>query len=169
MESVHPLFGPNGRDWAGQQLADAGQDDTPVGALVMHVVDELRTLAYQGEPDEVEAAMPVLAQLVLGKPLGEEHWSAKAWELAQYIWRPAMPNSLSVGDPVRVKMDGYPDDDPMSAINGREGVISGIRHGVLVAFFEDAYGPATDGIGIRIETERLEQKLMINREQEEGA
>ena len=168
MEQQHPLLGPHGRDWAGQQLDDAGYADSTVGSMVLSIIDDLRVFDYKGLGDDVNAALPLLAQLLLGKPLSDEHWSAKAWAAAQYVWRPAMPNSLSVGDPVRIKMDGYPDDDPMRAINGREGVIAGIRHGVLVAFMEDSYGPATSSMGVRIEVERLEQKLMVNRRRRAG-
>jgi hypothetical protein len=164
MEQQHPLLEPHGADWVRDQLAQAGYTDSTVGMMVTQILDDLRVLATKGLPGDVETALPLIAQLAAGKPLNEEHWSAKAWELASYVWRPALPNSLGVGDPVRVRTDGYPADDPMSAINGREGVVSGIRHGVLVAFPEDSYGPATQGIGLRIETELLEQKLMINRE-----
>jgi len=167
MEQRHLVLEAGGRDWVTQQLADAGYTDTTVGTMVLQVVDDLRVYAHKGLPADVEAALPILAQLLRGLPLNDEHWSAKAWEMAQFTWRAAMPNSLAVGDPVRVKADGYPSDDPMSAINGREGTISGIRNGVLVYFPLDSYGPATPTMGVRIETERLEQKMKINRNREQ--
>jgi len=108
------------------------------------------------DPEGTESAMPVAAQLLAGKPLGEEFWSEKKRATATHVWRPILPNSLHAGDVVRVKQDAY--TGPRAAVNGKVGTVAAIRGGIVVHYEGHALG-----MGDRHATDKLERQIPIRR------
>jgi hypothetical protein len=108
-------------------------------------------------PEQTAAAMPIVAQLMSGQPLGEEFWSEKKMATATFVWRPVLPNSLAPGDIVRVRHDAY--EGMRAAVNGKTGRVAAIRGGVLVNY-DDAQGLS---MGDRHAADKLERQIPIRR------
>jgi hypothetical protein len=109
------------------------------------------------DPEPVNAAMPVLAQLIRGRPLTEEMWAPDKRAALRYRWVQVLPRSLSPGDRVRVKTDAYTGDQ--AADNGRTGYVAGLRNGVVVSY-DDEGGR---GMGHRHPPDKLERQVPITR------
>jgi hypothetical protein len=108
------------------------------------------------DPERTADAMPIVAQLMAGQPLGEEHWSPKKRDTATHVWRPVLPNSLHAGDVVRIKVDAY--TGPRAAVNGKVGTVAAIRGGIVVS-----YEGQQLGMGDRHTTDKLERQIPIRR------
>jgi hypothetical protein len=109
------------------------------------------------EPERTASAMPVLAQLLQGKPLGEEFWTEEKWASASFVWRPILPNSLTPGELVRVKVDAY--DDERAVLNGKVGRVSALRGGMIINY-DDEQGST---MGDRHPLDKLERQIPIRR------
>lgn len=100
--------------------------------------------------------MPVLAQLIRGRPLTEELWSEAKRDARTFTWAMVLPNSLHQGDRVRVRTDAY--DGVMAAHNGRTGHVSALRGGVVVT-----YDGENMTMGSRHQPEMLQRQVPIRR------
>jgi hypothetical protein len=156
MGSRNAFFTPGGRDWAGQQLRDAGWGTDEDGVVVWftnRVLDSVVTL--QGVTDDnIDKALPIITELINGRALTEEHWSPakRAAEADKYHWIPVSPRQLNRDDVVRVKADAY-NGEMGIAHNGRVGRVADIRNGVIVAY------DGVAGMGSRHDIEHLEQRI----------
>jgi hypothetical protein len=103
------------------------------------------------------AAMPIIAQLLQGKPLTEEFWSPEKLEARTYTWARILPNSLTPGDVVRVRHDAY--TGTAASHNGKLGYVSALRGGVIVVY-TDKEGRGV-GMGTRHEASALERQVPI--------
>jgi hypothetical protein len=156
VEQRHPLFGPGGLAWARAQLKEAGYEDSNVAHLTRKVYE---TLIPYGEADyeRTAEAMPVIAQLLLGRPLTEEFWSEEKKAARTFTWATILPNSLKPGEVVRVRHDAY--TDKAAAHNGKVGYVSALRGGVIVVY-TDGTGSGS-GMGTRHEASKLERQVPI--------
>jgi hypothetical protein len=156
VEQRHPLFGPGGLAWARAQLKEAGYEDSNAAHLTRKVYE---TLIPYGEADyeRTVAAMPIIAQLLLGKPLTEEFWSEEKRAARTHTWAPILPRSLIQGDRVRVRVDAY--EGSMAAHNGLVGRVAALRGGVVVAY-ENVRGSGM-GMGVRHPVDKLERQVPI--------
>lgn len=127
----------------------------------MRKVHEALTPYIEADHGRTVDAMPVLAQLLQGKPLGEEFWTVEKRDTATHVWRPIMPNSLHAGDVVRIKHDAY--TGARAAVNGRTGRVAAIRGGIIVTY-DDSPGL---GMGDRHMPDKLERQLPIRRTSKE--
>jgi hypothetical protein len=109
------------------------------------------TLAPYADADAEQAgeAMAVVAQLIQGKPLGEEFWTTEKKRTATHVWRPAQVRGVHVGDTVRIKA------------NQRVGKVSALRGGVIVML--DNVVSKSTSMGIRYTIDELEVQIPIPR------
>ena len=101
--------------------------------------------------------MPVIAQLLLGKPLTEEFWSEEKLTTRTHTWARILPNSLTPGDVVRVRHDAY--TGTAAVHNGKLGYVSALRGGVIVVYTDE--GGHGTGLGTRHEASKLERQVPI--------
>jgi hypothetical protein len=101
--------------------------------------------------------MPVIAQLLLGKPLTEEFWSEEKLAARSHTWARILPNSLTPGDVVRVRHDAY--TGKAAQHNGKLGYVSALRGGVIVVYTDE--GGRGVGLGTRLEASKLERQVPI--------
>lgn len=106
-------------------------------------------------PEETALAVPLLSKLIVGEQLTEDDWS-EAKKAEGFVWRPVVPQSLQVGDVVRVRLDAYADSD-RSAHNGRQGKVSAIRNGVYVLY--DGGDPKVTQMGVRHDPRHIERRV----------
>ena len=111
------------------------------------------------DPERTAAAMPVIAQLLLGKPLTEEFWEPGKLAARTHTWVPVLARAVHPGDVVRVRHDAYDDADPMAPHNGRKGRVTALRNGVLVVYD----GAAHASMGVRHPPNKLELQVPIRR------
>lgn len=157
MEQRHPFFGPDGLDWARAQLAEAGYEQSTAAHLTRKVHELLAPYVEAG-PETVLAVLPVIAQLLQGKPLSEEFWSEQKRATATYVWRPITVRGVHVGDTVRVKDDAY-EGHVGRLHNGQVGTVSALRNGVVVRYTNVA-GPSTT-MGVRHPPDKLEVQVPV--------
>ena len=119
------------------------------------VHETLAPYAHQ-DPLPVEDAMPVLAQLIRGRPLTEDQWAPEKRDARTHTWAPVLPRSLRQGDRVRVKRDAY--DGVKAAHNGRTGYVSAIRGDIIVS-----YDGESMSMGSHHRPEMLERQVPIQR------
>jgi hypothetical protein len=158
VEPGHPFLGPGGLDWAREQLAEAGWSETNVAHLTRKVHETLAPYAAADLERTVEA-MPVIAELLLGRELTEEMWEPGKHAARTHTWVPGRARGIHPGDVVRVRRDAYPGGDAMAAHNGRQGRVSALRNGVMVVY--DGAPRAT--MGIRHPPDKLEVQVPIRR------
>lgn len=154
MDQENAFLHTDGLDWAGEQLAEAGHQHSLVAHLTRKVHETLIRYA-EASPEEAAAAMPVLAQLIQGRMLGEEFWTEEKRFARTYTWIPIPPNSLHPGDVVRVKLDAYTGE--MAQHNGKRGRVAALRGGVIVSY-DDESGSGTR-MGVRHPSEKLERRI----------
>jgi hypothetical protein len=126
---------------------------------VRKVYETIR-LYSEVEPEKVAAAMPLIARLLLGKPLDErEYWSQARRDEQHWDWVPALPRSVGPGSTVRVRLDANGQNDPRRVHNGRVGVIVGIRRDVIVSYSDN---PSQGlGVGQHHELNKLERQVPV--------
>jgi hypothetical protein len=113
----------------------------------------------EGDTERTMTALPVIAQLLLGKPLTEEMWEPGKKQARTHTWIPVQARGIYPGDVVRVRADAYPGDDPMAQHNGKQGTVAALRNGVMVAY--DGAPHAT--MGVRHPLDKLEVRVPIRR------
>jgi hypothetical protein len=119
-------------------------------------VHELLAPYAHQDPEPVEAALPVIVELLQGRELTEELWSARKRGERTHTWVAVLPRSLRQGDRVRVKRDAY--DGARAAHNGRTGHVSAIRGDIIVSY--DGEGMS---MGAHHQPEMLERQVPIER------
>lgn len=136
MAIEHSVYTSEWRDWANQQLTDAGYSD-PSASATRFVIDKILDAASEiFASDEVVTAATVTAISLLGsEALTAERWTPKkrAEEAdANALWIPVTPGmSITSGMTVRVKADAY-SDDVGRLHNGRAGKVVGVRRGMVL-------------------------------------
>jgi hypothetical protein len=111
--------------WAVDQMTTAGMSETD-----KKQVQELLEVYWKNENTEVLKAFTSLAQ---DTPLvAEDEDNGK--------WLDAKPGNVYVRDIVRVKEFAYPVNDHRNSANGREGVVVGIRYGIVSVHYTDGPG-----------------------------
>ena len=156
MEQPNPFLGTAGLDWAREQLKEAGYEQSHVAHLVRKMHEALNPYAI-ADPEGTASAMPIVARLMVGLPLGEAQWSERKRATATFVWREVLPNSLSPGDIVRVKPDAY--TDQRAAVNGKVGTVTALRGGVVVRY----EGQRALTMGDRHAPDKLERQVPIRR------
>ena len=122
----------------------------------MRKVHETIQLYADVEPEKVAAAMPLIARLLVGKPLDErEYWSEDKRTEQQWDWVPVLPRTIGPGSTVRVKLDAYGGNDPRSGHNGKIGVVAAIRRDVVVNYTGET------GVGWHHEMNQLERQMPL--------
>jgi hypothetical protein len=108
-----------------------------------------------GDVSDITRSSLVLATLLMGKEIPEAWWAQSKKDSRTFTWVTAMPRALHPGDVVRVKTDAYVPNHPLHAHNGREGVVTAIRGGIVVSYAKSA------GLGTRHEHIRLEKQVPV--------
>jgi hypothetical protein len=121
----------------------------------------LETLApyVAADPQQVAEAMPVVAQLIQGKLLGEEFWTEEKKQTATHVWRPVQVRGIHVGDTVRIRHDAF--TGRQSVLNGRTGKVAALRGGIIVMY--DDVVDKSKSLGARHTAEELEVQIAIPR------
>ncbi len=111
--------------WAVEQMTavEMSEDDK-------RVVQELLEIYWKNENPTVLKVFTDLAQDV---PLVDE-------DEDNGKWLDAKPGNVYVRDIVRVKEFAYPVNDHRRSANGREGVVVGIRYGIVSVHYTDGPG-----------------------------
>jgi len=158
VEQRNAFFEPDGLDWARLQLKEAGYEQSTAAHLVRKVHEALAPYVHQ-DIEHTLPAMPVIAQLLQGKPLTEELWEPEKRAARTYTWVPVMARGVYPGHTVRVKQDAYGPQNPLASHNGRKGTVSALRGGVIVVY-EGASGAS---MGTRHPPDKLEVQVPIQR------
>jgi hypothetical protein len=111
--------------------------------------------------DAVLDMLPALAQLIQGKPLGEEFWTDEKKRTATYVWRPVQVRGVNVGDTVRIKHDAFTGKE--AALNGKTGKVTAIRNGIIVMYDDVADKSTSTSLGFRHTLDELEVQIAIPR------
>lgn len=136
MAIEHSVYTSDWRDWADQQLTDAGYSDASASAT-RYMIDKILDAASEiFASDEVITAATVTAVALLGsEALTEERWTPEKRAedaAANAVWVPVSPGmSLTAGMTVRVKAGAYSDNTGRPH-NGKVGKLVGIRRGMAL-------------------------------------
>ena len=147
MAIEHSVYTSDWRDWATQQLTDAGYDD-PSASATRFVIDKILDAAAEiFASDEVVTAATVTAiSLLSNEALTAERWAPKKRaeeDAANARWVPVSPGMpITSGMTVRVKADAYSDVVGRTH-NGKSGKVVGVRRGMaLVQYTGEPTGSA---------------------------
>jgi hypothetical protein len=158
VEHRNPFLSAGGLDWAREQLKEAGYDQTTAAHLTRKVLETLAPYIV-ADPEQVAEAMPVVAQLIQGKPLGEDLWTEEKKRTATHVWRPVQVRGVHVGDTVRIKHDAFQGRE--AVLNGRTGKVTALRGGIIVMY--DDVVDKSKSLGARHTAGELEVQIAIPR------
>lgn len=125
------------REWAINQLDEAGVTDPLVRAEVGRILEAWENIDTTVDPEAAAEAFEIAAKLALGHSL-------EAAPKGDEVWVDVIPGQIKVADIVRIKAGAF-SGKTGQIHNGRVGKIVAIRYGDIVFKSTDNKLPVLDG------------------------
>lgn len=134
-------------NWIKEQLT-RNKTKKYVGDAVLSLLEVWGTLKSPPKVDMSVEVLDIFSKLAKGYSIVQDD--------KEEIWVQALAGDIKIADIVRVKYNAFDENSGKNTLNGRRGVIVGLRYGDIVIKTNDGVLPVLDGVHIKaVDLEKL--------------